>query len=433
MDKKRYSSKEMDDWGGVTTYRLLQSHLNRTAASSEDLSSYGARLHPLMRKRLQDEWSSKPDVVKDLMGKVREAIRSMTAEELRTWVLSQLRELDWETEAQKLWISLHISKRRGLTLDVWEEVYLQVQPAVRAAHLSLAAERHLSSLPRGAWESLLGGLQEMSKTQDLPDDVTEVLPLEEASQHAAFHLDGVTKGIVLKHEDFVARTMTQPNEAVVLLREMKERWGGDAETAYRLLWEQGVTGGAKKGIEWDQVARRGGETPVDEGVQEAMCRVIEAVEDYTGRESLIVILELGREGKLIPTLKKATYHDRLDEKRYRNAAKRAGDGKTRTVSDLRSGLIGGDGIGDEEVLDKGTDPEPDPGYEQVEKDLLIEQIEAQARAARDLTDREREVVLLRICCARDEGKCLTYEELAQLPQIEVETDFPRVFSGTPSG
>jgi len=163
-----------------------------------------------------------------------------------------------------------------------------------------------------------------------------------------------------------------------------------------------------KPIRWTEVVAQLREIQVNEGLQDSLYRLITVLDDYVGKKEFDAILGEGAEGKLLNSLRKATWHDFLDEKKRTRAKKR----KVKIV--LFSQLSEYQGNGDEgmsldEVASRVAEKEAHAAFERTEARLTLEKLVQ----VPELTRREQEALLLTIALARG-GEEPTLEEVGKL-------------------
>lgn len=203
------------------------------------------------------------------------------------------------------------------------------------------------------------------------------------------------------------RILTIENEAMVEFLEARYELGGNMEKALNILWDLGVRAGGKP-IRWTEVVAQLHEIQVNEGLQDSLYRLITTLEDYVDKKEFYAILGEGAQGKLLSSLKKATWHDFLDEKKRAGAKKRKA--KVLPFSQLSEYQGNGDkGLPFDEVADRIAHREADDAFEPTEVRLTLEQLVQ----VPELTRREQEALLLTMALVRD-GEEPTLEEVGKL-------------------
>jgi len=211
----------------------------------------------------------------------------------------------------------------------------------------------------------------------------------------------------LSDDASLLRILTIENEAMIEFLEARYELGGNMEKALNILWGLGVRAGGKP-IRWTEVVAQLHEIQVNEGLQDSLCRLITTLDDYVDKKEFDAILEEGAEGKLLYSLRKATWHDFLDEKKRARADERKG--KVVLFSQLSERQGNGDkGLPFDEVVDRIAHREADDAFERTEVRLTLEQL----GQVPELTRREREVLLLTVALVRD-GEEPTLEEVGKL-------------------
>jgi len=203
------------------------------------------------------------------------------------------------------------------------------------------------------------------------------------------------------------RILTIENEAMVEFLEARYKLGGNMEKALNILWDLGVRAGGKP-IRWTEVVVQLHEIQANEGLQDSLYRLIAVLDDYVDKKEFAAILGEGAEGKLLNSLKKATWHDFLDEKKRTGAKKR----KAKVV--LFSQLSKYQGNGDEgmsldEAASRVAEKEAHTAFDVVEARHTLKQLSQVA----ELTDGERQALLLAIALVEDNGELPTYKELGK--------------------
>lgn len=206
----------------------------------------------------------------------------------------------------------------------------------------------------------------------------------------------------LSHDTSLLGMLTIENAAIVEFLESRYKLGGNMEEALNILWDLGVRAGGKP-IRWTEVVAQLRETQVNEGLQDSFYRLITVLKDYIEKKKFAAILAEGAEGKLLNSLKKATWHDFLDEKKRARAKKR----KAKVV--FFSQLSGYQGNGDKALPFDEVAGEADDAYERTEVRLTLEELAQRP----ELAHREKEAFLLRMKSARD-GEEPTFEEIGKL-------------------
>ncbi len=410
MKDEIYLKKEMDVWGGVTMYRLLQAHLSDKSPSPEVVEGYGSRLLPIVTQWFDGIWSQSREEAVAMGRKLRGFLDSKSPQDLKDWVLGQIKGADWQALFNDIRLHLHLWERCGVVLDPLSKAIMGWNGEVGGGVLCSYFRQRVESMTLEQWEVVLNAAKEIAEAVLPAEGVTKALPVGEACHYFSFYLDGVMAGMVVKHPHVSSRTVCEANEGLVLLMENHRGWGGDPEEAYRLFWEQGIRGGSK-GVPWPKIMQLSIDEPLHEGIQNALYRVVIALEDYISRNSLVNSLVLGRNGKLSFLLKKATFRDLLDERKRRRAAKRIADEQAVLDSDLCLSKSTGEEVSGESVLERLVEAGSDEGFQAVETGITIEKLEAIVQESPRFTPREREALALRISGVREDQCMLTYEEL----------------------
>lgn len=211
----------------------------------------------------------------------------------------------------------------------------------------------------------------------------------------------------ISHDVSLLNMLTAENEAIVEFVEGRFKLGGNMEKALNILWDLGVRAGGKA-QKWSEVIVHLHEIEGNEKLQDALYRLITTLEDYVDKKEFYAILEEGAEGKLLNRLKKATWHDFLDEKKRARAGKR----KAKVVLFSQLSEYQGNGDGDmssDEVASRVAEKEAHTAFDSVEARLTLKQLSQVA----ELTDKERQTLLLAIALVEDNEELRTYEELGK--------------------
>ena len=211
----------------------------------------------------------------------------------------------------------------------------------------------------------------------------------------------------LSHDASLLRILTVENEAMIEFLEARYELGGNMEKALNILWDLGVRAGGKP-IRWTEVVAQLHEIQVNEGLQDSLYRLITVLDDYVDKKEFAAILGEGAEGKLLNSLRKATWHDFLDEKKRTRADKR----KVKVVlfSQLSEYQGNGDkGLPFDEVAGRIAQREADDAFERTEARLTLEKLVQ----VPELTHREQEALLLTMALARG-GEEPTLEKIGKL-------------------
>jgi len=211
----------------------------------------------------------------------------------------------------------------------------------------------------------------------------------------------------LSHDASLLRILTIENEAMVKFLEARYELGEDMEKALNILWDRGVRAGGKA-EKWSEVIAHLHEIKGNEKLQDALYRLITTLEDYVDRKEFYAILEEGAQGKLLSSLKKATWHDFLDEKKRAGAKKRKA--KVLPFSQLSKYQGNGDkGLPFDEVAGRIAQREADDAFERTEVRRTLEKLVQ----VPELTRREQEALLLTMALVRG-GEEPTLEEVGNL-------------------
>jgi DNA-directed RNA polymerase specialized sigma24 family protein len=147
---------------------------------------------------------------------------------------------------------------------------------------------------------------------------------------------------------------------------------------------------------------------VNEKLQDSLYRLLTTLDGYVKEKDFYTVLEEGEEGKLLNSLKKATWHDFLDEKKRAGAKKR----KAEVIPFSQLSEYQGNGAEDlplDEVVSRVAERQPDAALDSVEAKLTLEQLSG----VPGLTDRERQALLLEIALVEENGELPTYEGLGK--------------------
>lgn len=196
------------------------------------------------------------------------------------------------------------------------------------------------------------------------------------------------------------------NDAITDFAEARVFSSGDILESLEHLWDSGVNLGKK--YKWqDAFANTIAEGKLPEGFHEAVIQLIDTTTDFVAKTEFLKILAIGAKGRLVSTLKKATWHDRQDEEKKKAAQKRQPREPDIYVSDLAS--RGGKTLSFDDALARHKSF--------VKQDLKIIQDDYRRKLyemteLNQLTDREKQVLVLKIAGA-GEGEIPTHKKVGE--------------------
>ena len=396
MANKIGSAKGLDNWLGVVRYRAIQSAV-KGGPTGPDASAYGGHLRaillPELNQRLSPHEVDLRHLVEQLQGRLSRAAWGMSANELRDWALFFIETINLEPLLETGHALAFLDPD-----DPFRQALDEMDFSEAATLLRGVLSHWVKAVQPSAWERLLRSLRDLSESSLPLGSVIDLLPM--ANVCGIISRDEMVAAREAAQMDLkeAARVVTDPNEAVVEFREARQGWGGSLENALRLLWNSGVTAGAGPS-KWDDAIHGDNVEDVydlDAGAQDAAVRLIEGVDDYTSRQSLLDMLEHGADESLVPRLKAATYHDLMDEKRREGVLKRKADKEAVPLGE-REIAVGEDYAG-LQTWD-------------------IERLAGQLPLSR----REKEAVLLRLASLADGGDPLTFAALGDRMGVDKGT------------
>ncbi len=194
-------------------------------------------------------------------------------------------------------------------------------------------------------------------------------------------------------------------DALVELARARYKWGGNREKPLATLWDSGVTAGGKD-KKWEDGARprivdNRLELPSD--FHESAVRLNKSMVNLIEKESLLWLIFHLEKSTEVGYLKRATWRDYIDEKRKENTDKRK-------INDIAIPLS--------QLEEEGKEPSvEDRAFNSIDVKITLEQV-AQTPT---LSDREKEVVTLRISIVKEEGRYATSKELGKLMGVSTRT------------
>ncbi len=218
----------------------------------------------------------------------------------------------------------------------------------------------------------------------------------------------------------VKQALTNPiAEAIFELLSVIQGFGGDSNEATGKLWDAGIHPLAKK-VTWQEIQQPHiveGRFVISEAVHDAVCHLLDTVQQYTSRVTFSDILLKARSSHLLNSIKKASWNKRIDEER--KARKKPDE---IALDEVKEALgLSYEDMTDERIVEEilrrrqkksGQPLVVDDMSARVENHVLLEQMANEP----SLTPHEKQVLVLMTAKVED-GRVPTLEEIGQQMSI----------------
>lgn len=182
-----------------------------------------------------------------------------------------------------------------------------------------------------------------------------------------------------------------------------EGLGGDVDKAIGTIWDSGVHPLSRK-TSWQQIEKpriEGNRLAVGEGVQDAICNLLDALKKYIATTGLPTILTKGATNWLLSSIRKSTWHARIDRlsqpkvievpiSKLQTESKYRGKSEEKIFNQARFTL--------EDAFQRRGDL---PSVEELQNETA-------------LSPKQRQAIVLRMSIAKNENRIASFREVGKL-------------------